>query len=227
MFSGIVFDAKPLVNFKVGDHDGTISVDLGPDAALYEGLQQGASVSINGVCLTVAELSDSVARFDIVASTLRRTNLGGLSVGQLVNVERSLSQGAENGGHEVSGHVDFTAAVQEIVDTPHEFAMTLILPNAQMRYFFPRGYIALNGVSLTIAELSETADTIRVWLIPETLRRTNLRGLRIGDPVNVEIPRDTQVLVDTVARTIDSALAKHLEPIRANIERLLSQGLSS
>jgi riboflavin synthase len=130
--------------------------------------------------------------------SLDRSTLGNLRVGAKVNFERSLKFGQEIGGHLLSGHIDFSAQITKVDTPPNNHQITFAAPADWMRYIFPKGYVALNGASLTVARCDKGAGTFEVCLIPETLRLTTFGSLRAGDRVNVEIDRQTQVIVDTV-----------------------------
>jgi riboflavin synthase len=148
------------------------------------GLRKGDSVAVNGSCLTVTTIDDSTIGFDLLGETLARTNLRSVRDGTLVNLERALAAGSPLGGHFVQGHIDCTASVIGFEKRGPDHRLEVELPAAFSHYAAFKGSIALNGVSLTIAELS--AASFVVWIIPHTLRNTNLSALKRGDLVNVE-----------------------------------------
>ena len=170
------------------------------------GIQIGASVAINGTCLTVTEIDKDSLAFDIMVETLRATNLSSLSEGAKVNYERSARFGDEIGGHTVSGHISCTAAVTEVQDLDNNTRkLTFELPDDKwMRYILSKGFIAVNGCSLTIGDV--VGRTFCVWLIPETLRVTVFGAVQRGDSVNIEIEAQTQAIVDTVERVLASKM---------------------
>ena len=181
------------------------------------GLEVGASVSVDGVCLTVTALHRAApgtdgagevfaADFDVMQQSLALTTLGTLAEGSAVNVERAARDGAEIGGHPLSGHVDCLGSIVEVRRPENNHVLHIALPPRFMRYVFAKGYIAVNGCSLTAAEMNRGEGWFEVWLIPETLRQTTFAGKREGDPVNIEIERQTQVFVDTVRQAIDERL---------------------
>ena len=172
-----------------------LRVALGDHA---EGLRAGASVAINGVCLTATAVDDGQADFDLVAETWRTTNLSALPVGAAVNVERSLRFGDEVGGHILSGHIAATCEVTAIDVAAGRRYLTASAPTDWMPYVMRKGFVALNGVSLTIAELDRAASTLSVSLIPETLARTTFDQVAVGDALNLEVDAQTQAAVDTV-----------------------------
>lgn len=147
-------------------------------------LQAGESIAINGCCLTIATLSAGKIIFDLLEETVARTNLGTLDGGSLVNLERALPANGRLGGHFVQGHIDCTARVLRLQQEGADFRLEINLPNDFARYVAPKGSIAVNGVSLTIAE--RTQQSFVVWIIPHTWEKTNLRLLGAGALVNLE-----------------------------------------
>jgi riboflavin synthase len=187
------------------------------------GLAIGASVAVDGTCLTVTELQgDDAARFDVMQQSLALTTLAGLREGSCVNVERAAKDGAEIGGHPLSGHVDFMARVDGIRRPENNHVLRIAVPAPWMRYVFAKGYIAVNGASLTVAEAGREAGGsgwFEVWLIPETLRMTTFGDKLEGDALNIEIERQTQVFVDTVRDAVEAQLG----PLKPALEALLRQ----
>lgn len=175
-------------------------------AGLMAGIQIGASVAINGTCLTVTAIDGDTLNFDIIVETLRATSLGSLAPGVAVNFERSARMGDEIGGHNVSGHVHTTASVANIETTPNNVRMSFRLNDLKWRkYILPKGYIAVDGTSLTVGEVWD--DGFCVYLIPETLRATILGIKQPGQVVNIEIETQTQAIVDTVERVVAQYMA--------------------
>jgi riboflavin synthase len=158
-------------------------------------------VAVNGTCLTVTAVDGDAASFDLIVETLRATNLGKLIVGSEVNYERSARVGDEIGGHTVSGHVHCTAEIVEVVDSEHNRKVVFETSDrALIKYVLPKGFIAIDGCSLTVGDVDKATGRFNVWLIPETLRVTVFGAKSIGDTVNVEIESQTQVIVDTIER---------------------------
>jgi riboflavin synthase len=209
MFSGIIRGIYSVV--KADIIDSGLSLVLNFDHKLIPGLEIGASISVNGVCLTVVnyfqgqEQTYSV-HFEVVPETLRRTNLSELKVGSLVNIERSLKFGDEVGGHLCSGHVDGLATVTNIEKIGEGAEIDFSVEEVHSKFILEKGYVALNGASLTVAKKLVTG--FRVAFIPETLSKTNLGNLVIGSKVNIEIDRATQAIVETVER-----LTKNSQPL--------------
>lgn len=197
MFSGITRGLFPVVDVRQEPALLRYAVDLGDYG---RDLAIGASVSIDGVCQTVVAVEGSVAHFDAIAETLGRTTLGTLAVGRRVSVERSLRVGDEIGGHEVSGHVIGTGAIAEVAVRGHAHDLRIAVPAAWMRYILPKGFVAVDGSSLTVGVTD--ADSFWVHLVPETLRLTALGAKQAGDRVNVELDARTVAIVDTVERIL-------------------------
>jgi riboflavin synthase len=164
-------------------------------------------VSVDGVCLTVTELvGGDAASFDVMQQSLALTTLDTLKVGSRVNVERAARDGAEIGGHPLSGHVDFQATLASVRRPENNHVMRIAVPAPWMRYVFAKGYIAINGASLTVSDANRAEGWFEVWLIPETLRMTTFGDKAAGDALNIEIERSTQVMVDTVRDAVDERL---------------------
>lgn len=200
MFTGIVQGSFPIqgIERKAGLH--TLSIDLPPP--LLEGLKIGASVAVDGVCLTVTGIQQQRVNFDVMQQTLSLTTLGQVREQQRVNVERSAKQGVEIGGHIVSGHVDGIAQIVAIEEPENNRYIRYRMPPEKMKYIFNKGFVALNGCSLTVADVNREQYTVTVCFIPETLRVTTHGEKQVGDPVNFEIDRQTQAIVDTVENVL-------------------------
>jgi riboflavin synthase len=200
MFTGIVQACVPVT--RVDRQPGLITYTVALPEDLRRGLEPGASVSIDGVCQTVTRIAGADVTFDAMQETLSATTLGLLVEGAQVNVERSAAMGDEIGGHVLSGHVIGTAEIVAVRDSENNHAKTFRVPSAWMKYVFPKGFIALDGASLTLARVDKQSSTFEVWFIPETMKRTTLGFKRTGARVNVEIDSRTQVIVDTVERVL-------------------------
>jgi len=212
MFTGIV-QAVATVSVLV-DKPGLRSFTLAFPPGFCEGLEIGASVSVDGTCLTVTErVGDDAANFDVMQQSLALTTLGTLAVGSRVNVERAARDGAEIGGHPLSGHVDFQATLASVRTPENNHVLRISVPAPWMRYVFAKGYIAINGASLTVSDADKAAGWFEVWLIPETLRMTTFGAKVPGDALNIEIERSTQVMVDTVRAAVDERLGPLLAPL--------------
>jgi len=217
MFTGIVQGVACVA--QLGDRAGLRSLSLELPPGFAAGLALGASVSVDGVCLTVTALDGAnAASFDVMQQTLSVTTLGTLAAGSRVNVERAAKDGAEIGGHPLSGHIDFRARVVALRRPENNHVLRLAVPAPWMRYVFAKGYIAVNGASLTVAEAQREvggAGWFEVWLIPETLRMTSFGDKVVGDSLNIEIERATQVMVDTVRDAVADKLGPLLPALEA------------
>ena len=217
MFTGIV-QAVATVSALV-DKPGLRSFTLAFPHGFCDELEIGASVSVDGVCLTVTErVGDDAANFDVMQQSLALTTLGALAIGSRINVERAARDGAEIGGHPLSGHVDVMGTVVQVRQPANNHVLRVALPAPWMRYVFAKGYIAVNGASLTVAEAERRpggGGCFEVWLIPETLRMTTFGDLRVGSAVNVEVERSTQVIVDTVRDAVADKLGPLLPALEA------------
>ena len=188
MFTGIVTDIGVIRQL---DHRGDLRARIacGYDTA---GIDMGASIACDGVCLTVVALGEDWFDVDISAETLSKTNLEGWSEGRRVNLERALKVGDELGGHIVSGHVDGLAEVVGVTDEGDSTRVTLRAPRSLARFIAPKGSVALNGTSLTVNEVSDCDFGIN--FIPHTKEVTTWGDVAVGDRVNLEI--------DTLARYV-------------------------
>lgn len=155
MFTGIVQGTSTLKS--ITDANGMRTLVLEWPPGFSEGLVVGASVSVDGVCLTVTQvLSATTAQFDVILQSLSVTTLGTYEVGTRVNVERAAKDGAEIGGHPLSGHIDFSARIVSVRKSENNHVLRIDIPPAFRKYIFPKGYIAIHGASLTIAEVDKT-----------------------------------------------------------------------
>jgi len=197
LFTGIVQDLVK-VQTVVDQGDLTrIGLDLG---SMAHNLETGASVAVNGCCLTVTRVEQGVAYFDVIMETLRTTSLSQIRSGDYVNVERSFHVGDEIGGHIVSGHITTTADVVERRVEGNDNVLSFSMSEQWMKYVFHKGFVALDGASLTISSVDREANQFEVSLIPETLERTTLGRVMPGERVNVEVDAQTLTTVETVER---------------------------
>lgn len=203
MFTGIV-QAKLALSGIERQTDFATLIFHFPDA-LLAGLQLGASVAINGTCLTVRSITGNEVRFDAIVQTLKLTNLGNLQASNLVNIERAARIGDEIGGHLLSGHIMRTVKVLAVQDSAHNKVVWFERPAELAAFILDKGFIALNGCSLTIAELQD--DRFAVYLIPETRDATTFGQIQVGDAINLEIDAQTQAIVATVERVLATRVA--------------------
>ncbi|HTV26075.1 MAG TPA: riboflavin synthase subunit alpha [Polyangiaceae bacterium] len=199
MYSGITRGTRKVVEKRRFEGHVDLVVDLEKDAS--EKLELGASVACDGVCLTVAGVDGTRALFQIIPETLERTTLGELEVGSLVSVERSYRIGDEMGGHEVAGHVIGTGRISQLRRAGGRHDLSVSVPPEWMKYILPKGFIAVDGSSLTVGHV-DPAGSFELHLIPETLRLTKFGSKGVGDRVNIELDARTVAIVDTVERVL-------------------------
>lgn len=179
MFTGIIVSTGLFKGYRRGRHELQLET-----AGLAPKLEPGASLAVNGVCLSLVSKDKGVLAFDLSQETLGRTNLGALRPGARLNLELPLTLGSPVGGHLVSGHIDAVGKVVRLAEKRPGKRLLISFPSGLRPYFIPKGSVAVNGVSLTIAALKAT--TFETELIPLTLKGTNLGNLRSGDSVNLE-----------------------------------------
>jgi riboflavin synthase len=181
MFTGLIADKARVVSISRGAESAVIEIE----SVLIPEIKIGDSVSINGTCLTAIELSGGSFKADVMIQTLKVTSLGKLSEGDFVNLELATRADSRLGGHIVQGHVDGIGSIVEnsVGEKWNKFVVKV--PNSLTKYIVNQGSIAIDGVSLTVGEISD--DLLTLWLIPETLERTNLSQKSDGDIVNIEV----------------------------------------
>ncbi|MCU7804640.1 MAG: riboflavin synthase subunit alpha [Candidatus Thiodiazotropha sp. (ex Lucinoma borealis)] len=202
MFTGIVQGTAEVVEIQEKKAFRTHRIRL-PVTAL-EGLTPGASIAHNGCCLTVTRIDSDLIDFDLMQETLRVTNLGELVVGDTFNFERAARYGDEIGGHAMSGHILCMAEIVDVIASENNHQLRFKLPTDWRKYIFTKGYIGIDGISLTIGNVE--GNEFDVNLIPETMQRTNIGRRQIGDRVNIEIDPQTQAIVDTVTHLLPDLL---------------------
>jgi riboflavin synthase len=198
MYSGITRGLFPVVS--VDKRAGVTGFTVELDATLSQGVELGASISVDGVCVTAMRLEGRRIGFEAIAETLTRTTLGELHEGRLVSVERSCKVGDELGGHDVFGHVMGTGTVRARSFVGEQLDLTIAIPSAWRKYILTKGFIALDGSSLTVGDVGP--DSFDVHLIPETQRLTNFANKPVGARLNVELDPRTVAIVDTVERVL-------------------------
>lgn len=198
MFTGIVQGRGRVLAVEDRASFRRLTVELPEGRA--DGLETGASVAIAGTCLTVVAFDGRQVQFDVIDETLRLTTLGGLASGDAVNIERAATFGSEIGGHVLSGHVMGTATLVRREPSENNLALYLKLPEALQPYVLAKGYVAVDGCSLTVGTVTDGVFSLH--LIPETLRLTTLGDRQVGDRFNIEVDAMTQAVVDTVQRVL-------------------------
>jgi len=205
MFTGIVQRQAVVISNLIKENLSRLVISV--DETFVVKLELGASIAINGVCLTVVAFdtttlakgnNKATISFDVIKETLITANLAKLIAGDLVNCERSLSVGDELGGHIVSGHVHCQARLVDKVQSATNCTLNFSCETRWHKYILPKGFITINGISLTVGELS--SQGFNVHLIPETLQRTNLSTVVIDDSVNIEFDQQTITIVTTLER---------------------------
>ncbi|OGY79029.1 MAG: riboflavin synthase subunit alpha [Candidatus Kerfeldbacteria bacterium RIFCSPHIGHO2_02_FULL_42_14] len=195
MFTGIIQGTGTIVSIKKFSDHKNFTVQM-PQA--FSAVKKGASIAIDGVCLTIVTCKKKKVTFDFMAETEKKTTLGHIKIHQRVNIERSMTLKDEIGGHLLSGHVDTQASIDSITTSYNNYRIQFKIKKSWMKYIFPKGFIALDGVSLTIVDTWNSQGYFSVAFIPETLKRTTFGWKREGHMVNVEIDRQTQAIVHTV-----------------------------
>lgn len=200
MFTGIIQGICKVISVEQKPNLIVFVVDLGDK--LSKNLKVGSSVSVDGVCLSAIDVVGTRATFESIQETLKRTTLEALAPERLVHIERSATAADEVGGHRVSGHVHGTAPIRNVHRQENKRILTLDAPPEWMKYIFSKGFVALDGASLTVVDVDRRDSLFTVHLIPETLRTTIFASKTKGSSVNLEIDYQTQAIVDTVERIV-------------------------
>ena len=196
MFTGIVQGQGKVIAMDSGEYT-KVTITL-PNS---ENLRIGDSVSVSGVCLTAVQIQDTAVQFDIIPETLSRTNLKELQIGNHVNIERALKYGDEVGGHLLSGHIMGVGTITNRHEGEEILDISVKVPEEMSPFIVEKGYIAIDGISLTIGKVN--GCNFSVHLIPETIRLTTLASKQIGAEVNIEIDSMTQIIVQTVRKHLE------------------------
>ena len=184
MFTGIIEAMGKVTNIVNGPDSAQLTIE---SAGFFSDIKLGDSIAVNGCCLTAVTNTADQFKVDVMKQTLALTNIGSLEIGSVVNLEKAMKVSDRLGGHIVQGHVDSTATLVAINQGADWYELVFNVPANYLKYMQAQGSITINGVSLTIAKLSDTDKQLSVWLIPETLKRTNLSALKVGDVVNLEV----------------------------------------
>lgn len=193
MFTGLVEEVGRVASIDVDDQRARLRIDA---PGVVEDLPLGASIAVDGVCVTATDVTDAGFAVDLMRETMRVTALGRLDVGVRVNLERAMRLGDRLGGHLVQGHVDGVGEVIDVEDVPGTRTIRLRIPADLTRYLVMKGSLCVDGVSLTVADVTE--DVVTIGLIPHTLAQTNLEDRTVGSSVNLE--------VDIVAKYVEGML---------------------
>ena len=184
MFTGIVEAMGKVTNIVNGPDSAQLTIQ---SAGYFSDIKLGDSIAVNGCCLTAVTNTADQFTVDVMKQTLALTNIGSLEIGSVVNLEKAMKVSDRLGGHIVQGHVDSTATLAAINQGADWYELVFNVPATYLKYMQAQGSITINGVSLTIAKLSDVDKQLSVWLIPETLKRTNLSALQVGAVVNLEV----------------------------------------
>jgi len=180
MFTGLVESLGEVISLEERGEQARLTLKAG-----FSGeVALGDSVAINGCCLTVVEYNTETLAFDLLKQTLKVTSLGELKVGSVVNLERALAVGDRLGGHFVQGHVDDLGRIIDLSEEGQDHRYEVALPTSISKYCIPKGALCLDGISLTIAELTENSAVF--WITPHTFISTNLKTKKVGDTINLE-----------------------------------------
>ena len=197
MFTGLIAELGKVVEIERGIESAIFTIQA-PE--LISQIKPGDSVSVNGVCLTATSIKDKAFCADVMVQTLKITSLAGIEIGSLVNLELAAQLDARMGGHIVQGHVDGVATVVGLAPGEKWARFDITIPQELGKYIVNQGSITVDGISLTVGEIDDTKNQVTVWLIPETLERTNLSAKKTGDLVNVE--------VDVLAKYVERLISK-------------------
>jgi len=201
MFTGLIAELGKVVEIERGNESAVFTIQA---PLLISQIKVGDSISVNGVCLTATSVTVSSFSADVMIQTLKITSLAKLEIGSPVNLELAAAIDARMGGHIVQGHVDGVATVVGLAPGDKWARFDITIPSNLGKYIVNQGSIALDGISLTVGEIDDTNNQVTVWLIPETLERTNLSTKKAGDLVNVEV----DVLAKYVERLISKGVKK-------------------
>ncbi|MDN3377724.1 MULTISPECIES: riboflavin synthase subunit alpha [unclassified Pseudoalteromonas] len=199
MFTGIVQTKATVLSTE--QREGVLRLTLSVGIQYIDKLEIGASIAINGCCLTVVKFSPAENQlahvyFDVIDETLKLTNLGQLAADGKVNFERSMIFGSELGGHIMSGHIHCTARIDDIINTQDNCKIRLALTSQWQKFVLYKGFVGVNGASLTVGETDDNGFWLH--LIPETLAITNLGLAKVGEQLNIEVDQQTFTIINTV-----------------------------
>lgn len=201
MFTGLITELGTVAAIERGETSAIFTITA-PESV--QGLSIGDSIAVNGTCLTATSLTADSFTADVMVQTLSLTSLGQLNIGSPVNLELAAKMDMRMGGHIVQGHVDGTGTVVNLTPGEKWAEFVIKAPAHLTKYVVAQGSITLDGVSLTVGEIDDATDSITVWLIPETLAKTNLSHKKLGDLINIEV----DILAKYVERLISKGVAR-------------------
>jgi riboflavin synthase len=216
MFTGIIEAAGTIDSLDRSDEGGKLRVSLAAAPEVAAGTKMGDSIAVNGCCLTVVEFDGTVFSVDLSGETLRRTSFGDKKAGDVVNIERPLAAHARLGGHFVQGHVDGVGRVTRLAPEGENWWLSVRVPESLRRYVAEKGSIAIDGISLTVADWQD--GIVDIAIIPFTYQVTDVKGMVPGDAVNLE--------TDILAKYVESLLESRTVPTpsRLTVARLVEEG---
>ena len=217
MFTGIIEKIGTITS--ISDNNNASREFIVSVAEMFDDIKEGDSISVNGVCLTVKKNTKSDIYFDIINETLEKSNLGDLSLGSNLNLERALTFSSRLNGHILQGHVEAVGLIVDYKKNEKEVLMSVAIDPTLLTYCIPKGSISFDGISLTIAKIND--NIVEVALIPHTLENTNLETKQIGDSVNIE----TDIIGKYIVRFISES--DNYEDISSTLIKTLNNlGLS-
>ncbi|MEP6955191.1 MAG: riboflavin synthase [Chthoniobacterales bacterium] len=199
MFTGLIEEIGGVLWIRATDRGTQLQIAA---PGIAESVANGDSVAVNGCCLTVTSRRGEQLTFDLLEETLDRTNLRSLRRDSLVNLERAVAAGTRMGGHFVQGHIDCAVRVRAFDDAGADYRLEIELPSDFAHYVVEKGSVAVNGISLTVAEV--LPGSFALWVIPHTRRHTNLNGIVSGEQVNLEF--------DLLAKYVERMVARYAPP---------------
>ena len=197
MFTGLIAELGSITAIEKSDTSAVFTINA---PGLISQISVGDSVAVNGVCLTATSIAGTAFTADVMVQTLALTSLSQIFVGSPVNLELAAQLNARMGGHMVQGHIDGVATVVGLTPGDKWAQFDIAVPAQLTKYIVNQGSICLDGISLTVGEINDANNVVTVWLIPETLERTNLATLLPGDLINVE--------VDVLAKYVERLMSK-------------------
>lgn len=206
MYSGITQGLFPII--KVTRHPSRLDYTVTLNKEIVKKLKRGSSVNVDGVCQTVVNIHETNVSFTAILETLERTTLNTLYEGRQVSIEPSLRYGDEVGGHLLAGHIFGTAEIISIIEQDDSLSMDMKCPHEWMQYLLPKGFIGIDGSSLTLGNVDSMKNIFTVHLIPETLRVTNFGNKKIGELVNIELDQQTVAIINHLEYILGSAINK-------------------
>ena len=200
MYSGIIQTLARIESLHSYEQALDLTVKVNPDS--LDHVKIGASIALDGICMTVVEKTADTVSFNAIQATIAASNIGDRCVDDLLNFERSLRWGDENGGHAISGHVYGVGRITQWIPLGRGARLVIAVPSHLIGFIFTKGFIAIDGASLTVGQVDEEKSTIEINLIPETIKSTAFSSRGENARVNIEIDYQTMVMVQSIQRTL-------------------------